>query len=1712
MESGVNLQLVAKPNTEFKVKEVPATPEQTLEAFNRAYDILQNTDETTLRDQDKATKSIVEEVKLHAIDKKVAAGKPIGKYKVEYGDQPGTAKKLYNRQEGLPVDGLVDFLQWKIDSGGLTVAEHGDLAKLRDTLVHRSTRFSDAFSRMGSDRRFERVQHEAYLISIDPNRRTGSLDGDFLKAIDDLSKRRTLSITREKSSDVSVIEPPIAVESDDVYGPGIPDSLGTPSRARRVVNRRIRPRSLKDIADGPPIAVESDDAYGPDIPPDLEVEDVSAESVEEIMHDLLVVGRDSEISKRSTLEARRFIREKIREGKWYDVRTWPRKLGVPITEKMWEDRVSAVLREEMVNRGNSFLRLDTSRTQLRIRGKAFKDGMQFDRSGSDASYQEGQSKIQALRHQIRGDVSIGGQEAREVAADNPVRDRIISEILRPIAEGGLTGSVPEQRIEVQRRLREIINANRSDPAVAELIGANAGEHFATDLFETGERIRADVGAHKYAVDQIDSHVKLYFGNTTWAAENDMQVKGMSDKVVGWLQKRTGSGAAGSPAVVGAATSLAIWGAGSSLRREGKAIGGTLGGYALGSALGGSAVGAVFAAARRNRQMNVDRMTHQAEMTYNAQISSNSPRREKMQRFSYNTVSVDQLLSFDGADAGTELLGGGQRRGVEHLMRNLGDVSNQEALVRRIAEIQARLDYSVQNKVDLVTFQGEHAVESGRLKLIEGIVRAKKALRDAGMSEADLNTKESAFRTSWNEQFEQDIKGRDAEFKKERVKQMAVAGVIGFGTGTVGAVVAQGAIGFIADKLGVDVAPTLLREYLPKLKEHIKLAPSKIPLIGASTASAHEALTTLAAEVPSVPGENIKLGPKHVLQVDGERASVVDSEGAVIGSGNYDAETGQIIFSNVEGSNKDELMSALDSGEYRVDEKKIPSMQESMKGIVQNVSPGEVREMTVAEGIQLTIEGDEVDGIHEIRIAPPDGEVITGTISDNGEIRIDTSGMSEKEIKGMKTALVPLESDFDIATEMIFGKEITQEVKVLGPEGVWNELDQPISGWEWYAYDTPYSEGNELELLTFKKGDALILDMTGMGEAYQQGVEPSPINVPEVIRKDEAVFSFTLPNDPEHPVVIKDSADGVPDGRLVLDPNDNVNYIDEERTMTIGEFSKLIINEGEFDNLKDGDIATELNGRQEVFNLRLNHQNGYVNAGRLADDGSGGKKLQSFATIRGAGNVPETIETSVVGPSKEILVIKPDSEETLQFVVTKKDRPLDWMLVPPPIPVVFFPRLPLEALIRPRGSEAFYGTYGSLTEDEYKDRRSRVLSENPDAHLDEKEEVSEYLANQDRAYIAELESMDSAIASPMSGECRVVFAIPAYEEGKNIRKTLEGYISQEDKSGNPLDPSKFEIIIVENHPATKSKDETESEILAFKAAHPEMRVNYVHKAWAAGEGGVGRARKYGNDLALLRSNKRAAQVGELILVSNDADLDGIANRYVATVIDAFDTDAKLDGVAGKITLDRNFLQKPNLRAAERLFNILNRVIQYDGANTPSEREVRSPGTSGGNSAFRASIFAAIGGYNPKTRLAEDLEIGRMINSARRNEAGRIKFLNAAEVATNPRRYLVAQVQGVPVVEMYHDFVENPSIRHVDNADLLARIPDTLDIAAFQNEVNGLYHLAWFNWIDDHEAIFDRTMRLMGAEYVIEDGNVRVTNVDKLLAGLTRPIPEINPPKS
>lgn len=444
----------------------------------------------------------------------------------------------------------------------------------------------------------------------------------------------------------------------------------------------------------------------------------------------------------------------------------------------------------------------------------------------------------------------------------------------------------------------------------------------------------------------------------------------------------------------------------------------------------------------------------------------------------------------------------------------------------------------------------------------------------------------------------------------------------------------------------------------------------------------------------------------------------------------------------------------------------------------------------------------------------------------------------------------------------------------------------------------------------------------------------------------------------------------------------------------------------------------------------------------------------------------------------------------------------------------------------------YGPYGrrSRVEDEYRSyypgkepdwglyhsRRSPRLNANPDARLDLKQESDWYFGKIEPEYRSRIQSL-AAQTVPMNNNVKAVVCMPvaAHQEESNIYNTLTRYTNQVNKAGVKLDPSTYEIFIYLNHPENKTPDGTEREIQRFQRDFPDMPIRVIKETLKPKDVLWGKIVGAMNDTILYRSNQRTNPASpDYVMLTNDADMTAIAPTYIDNFVTELEKpeNAHIDGMLGKLEWSTEAYDKyPVFHAATRFWQYVDNITRHgtvegDGIKRPN---IGSPGATFG---IRASTYAGIGGYLQETGAGADQELSWMIKAARGADNSRdlyednypIKMLNTAWLESSPRRGLDYYLQGKPIVNQWADWDQRAKnsdpAREKKFADILGagESLNNFSVERLESEINALLRLYGY---DADTPVVKRALGLLGASFTKDpSGKVKLTNIDKLLAGL------------
>jgi hypothetical protein len=205
-------------------------------------------------------------------------------------------------------------------------------------------------------------------------------------------------------------------------------------------------------------------------------------------------------------------------------------------------------------------------------------------------------------------------------------------------------------------------------------------------------------------------------------------------------------------------------------------------------------------------------------------------------------------------------------------------------------------------------------------------------------------------------------------------------------------------------------------------------------------------------------------------------------------------------------------------------------------------------------------------------------------------------------------------------------------------------------------------------------------------------------------------------------------------------------------------------------------------------------------------------------------------------------------------------------------------------------------------------------------------------------------------------CEACIVVPARDESMRIEKCLSALATQVDPGGRPVDPAKYEVIVLANN----CHDETAARARAFGVRHPRLVLHVVEVNFPPARSYVGCARKLLMDEACQRLFLLGRPDG--VIVSTDADSFADPG-WIAGIMREIDAGA--DAVGGRIVADpeERLLLPPSaeltyLRQVAYDFSIaeLEDLIDPD----PFDRFPRHSNHIGASLAITAGLYAQIGG--------------------------------------------------------------------------------------------------------------------------------------------------------
>lgn len=429
------------------------------------------------------------------------------------------------------------------------------------------------------------------------------------------------------------------------------------------------------------------------------------------------------------------------------------------------------------------------------------------------------------------------------------------------------------------------------------------------------------------------------------------------------------------------------------------------------------------------------------------------------------------------------------------------------------------------------------------------------------------------------------------------------------------------------------------------------------------------------------------------------------------------------------------------------------------------------------------------------------------------------------------------------------------------------------------------------------------------------------------------------------------------------------------------------------------------------------------------DANGVEHVRPLATLVGEGNITsleDSVETktTVLEPNYKISLPTHEADtfvEMAPVISVNSRRALGRLVEKSPVRNGYY------------GYEYGYGT-GAEYWTRWKTERSPRLQRDPDADLNTGQELAWYHKQQEKvrgkSYVNEINRYveSDQVLDRLGNETKAIVCIPvaAANESENIYRTLSMFARQDDKDAR--DSSVVLLNVnwkesLEGDPDQLAKiEKTKAEIERAKADFPEIRIASFEKVWtnefiAEKEGKIyGEVIKVLYDTAAVALDK-ANQEGrrdpstEALLITNDADTEGMSRTYLRNYINTFENSPKNDVFSAMIRRGvSSYKDFPGYGVASEFYAIANMVMLR-------QQKMGNGGftTEGPNAGIRMSMYAAMGGVEERVGAGADAVLGQRIAAARREPSNqsRLSRLRGVEPKPGSNRVIGRLVAGAQI---------------------------------------------------------------------------------------------------
>lgn len=255
-----------------------------------------------------------------------------------------------------------------------------------------------------------------------------------------------------------------------------------------------------------------------------------------------------------------------------------------------------------------------------------------------------------------------------------------------------------------------------------------------------------------------------------------------------------------------------------------------------------------------------------------------------------------------------------------------------------------------------------------------------------------------------------------------------------------------------------------------------------------------------------------------------------------------------------------------------------------------------------------------------------------------------------------------------------------------------------------------------------------------------------------------------------------------------------------------------------------------------------------------------------------------------------------------------------------------------------------------------------------------------------------------VDTPPDPALEVSVIVPVKDEAGNLERHLHALAVQTDAAGRPLDPRRYEVILLANN----CQDASAQVAREFGRLHPALALHVAEITLPPAQAHVGRARQ----LLMDEAGRRLQGLGRpgTLIASTDADTQ-VGPTWIAALLAEIGRGA--DAVGGRVLTDR--AGRAALDRGTRMYYL--RDVTYKRLLTayehcfdpdPADEWPRHHQHQAANMAVTAEMYWRVGGL-PPVRSSEDVALYRAL---RRVDA-RFRHSPAAWVVTSTRQIGRAQ---------------------------------------------------------------------------------------------------------